>query len=328
MSSIPDHPQMAADDLRAAALSLLDETRPTQEEIATSIEQVLDIEYWRALVPELAIGNPPSSANLEDTPLDDAELARIRDSVRERGYYQTSKTISQKFLTKLRVGVDAVRDAGWHPVYAFLYDEAWLVARTPSVSRLVRGVLGESFRQIPNVWCHYVPAARRSSGWPPHHDGLHAATTGRLTAWIPVTEATLDNGCMYVIPRDMLPDGEAHSTDLLLQNTRALPASPGQVLGWDHNLTHWGSTCSGEAREPRIALSFEFIARDEAPTPGERPLYDVEHLPTFEQRLLAVARGVLEYAKFEPALIRFADLMEQTFDRIRPELKSQFAEGP
>ena len=38
--------------------------------------------------------------------------------------------------------------------------------------------------------------------------------------------------------------------------------------------------------------------------------------------------GVLEYAKFEPALIRFADLMEQTFDRIRPELKSQFAEGP
>ena len=125
MSSIPDHPQMAADDLRAAALSLLDEMRPTQDEIATSIEQVLDIEYWRALVPELAIGNPPSSANLEDTPLDDAELARIRDSVRERGYYHTSKTISQEFLNKLRVGVDAVRDAGWHPVYVFLYDEAW-----------------------------------------------------------------------------------------------------------------------------------------------------------------------------------------------------------
>ena len=87
-------------------------------------------------------------------------------------------------------------------------------------------------------------------------------------------------------------------------------------------------TCSGEAQEPRIAFSFEFIARDEAPTPEERPLYEVERLPTFEQRLLAVARGVLQYAKFEPALIRFADLMEQTVDRIRLELKSQFAEGP
>jgi hypothetical protein len=94
----------------------------------------------------------------------------------------------------------------------------------------------------------------------------------------------------------------------LLQGCRALPARLGSVVGWDFNLIHWGST-GGEGGALRVSLSVEFLGADAEPAPDERPLLDAHaNLPTFEQRLLVIARAVRSYQRFEPLLIRFQEL--------------------
>src|SRR5207244_2616081 len=104
-----------------------------------------------------------------------------------------------------------------------------------------------------------------ASGWPPHCDD--ANRPNRVTVWIPLSDATLDNGCMYVVPRDRA----AADADARLQACRALPAAAGSILGWNFDVLHWGSTCTRPG-EPRIAISQEFIAPGAATAADELPL--------------------------------------------------------
>src|SRR5439155_714271 len=68
----------------------------------------------------------------------------------------------------------------------------------------------------------------------------------------PLSDATLDNGCIYLIPRDLIAAETAEAfirtqtvgfAELaeLLQGSRALPARAGSVLGRDYPLIHWGA---------------------------------------------------------------------------------------
>ena len=136
--------------------------------------------------------------------------------------------------------------------------------------------------------------------------------------WVPLTDATLDNGCIYVIPRDRLPedlrgnylkiDHVTHAQlDRLLQSTRALPSPAGAFLGWNHELIHWGSVSSGQV-EPRISLALEFTGRDAVPDPDESPLFDMATLPSFVDRLRAIARGLRIYSRYEPSNIKYEEL--------------------
>ena len=63
---------------------------------------------------------------------------------------------------------------------------------------------------------------------------------------------------MYVIPRDRMPAtlpaafGEINDVSRdelkgLLQAVRALPSPPGALMGWDHDLIHWGSMSTGRS---------------------------------------------------------------------------------
>jgi ectoine hydroxylase-related dioxygenase (phytanoyl-CoA dioxygenase family) len=201
-----------------------------------------------------------------------------------------------------------------------LYDEVWLLPRTPSLRRLVESQLGPGYAQIPAVWCHYVAPVRKTSGWPPHCDGYGRDDRGgRFTLHVPVTEATLENGCMYLVPRDLLPVGVNvgdADTRTVLQASRALPAQPGEVLGWSFDVLHWGSAASGDTEQPRVSLSFELIAADAEPVPDETPLVPMDGLPPFEDRLRFVLLGVLRYAQFEPKLAAYQRLAQDALARL------------
>jgi hypothetical protein len=286
-----------------------------------SSKRVLDPDYWRDLNPQLSISGEATAASLEATPLSEQDVERIRDSVETHGYFETPATISLQAIDALLQAVETIRQEHLPPAFCFVYDEAWLLSWTPSLARLVSSVLGEGYRQVPHFWCHYVPAVPRAGGWTPHADGNDTLWKKRLTVWIPLTEATLENGCMYVIQKDLLPrsEGTPTTTDIfgaadarsLLRATRALPACPGQALGWDFRLIHWGSVCSDSVNFSRVSLSMEFIAGDEDPDADELPLVDVGVLPTFRDRLNFISRGTLSYTKFEPSLLRIKDVMEQ-----------------
>jgi ectoine hydroxylase-related dioxygenase (phytanoyl-CoA dioxygenase family) len=223
----------------------------------------------------------------------------------------------------LRAGLEAVRRAGWPAVFSCIYDEFWRVMRARPIVEIARSLLGPDVLQRPHFWMHYVAPYQGSAGWAPHVDSLKP---GRITLWIALSEATLNNGCMYAIPRSTVPDGFIASLEspttvdwndacALLQNCRPLPCPAGSMLGWAHDVLHWGAACR-HATAPRISLSFEFVSGEEVPSAGSPPLMLVDplHLPTFSQRLQMISHAILSYERFNPKIACYREVARRLID--------------
>ena len=94
---------------------------------------------------------------------------------------------------------------------------------------------------------------------------------GRLGVWMPLTRASVENGCMYVLPKDQdvqlpklragVPQQEAFDS-ASAQGVRAVPARPGELLVLDGEVLHWSGAGNAEAAtEARVAVAFEFVRR-------------------------------------------------------------------
>jgi hypothetical protein len=227
-------------------------------------------------------------------------------------------------LARMRRCVESVRRAGWPVVFSFVYDDFWLVGRQGRLRRLIADTLGPEFVLLPRVWTHYVYPAHGNAGWKPHIDDKGA--TKNLSVWIPISNATLTNGCMYIIQRDeatremsqnftQLDNFTRRDVVALLRNARALPASPGQVLCWDEHVIHWGGLAEPPTDgigEPRISIALEFSTPN-FPITKEVPfvIRPDEPLPSFETRLASIALAILSYRRFELLAERFAPLAEK-----------------
>ena len=249
---------------RAIAAELLAQAQMPDGQVAERARFAADPQYWSGLAPEMSVGNAPRAAS-RSVPV--ATLDAVRRHFATDGYFQTPPLLDQSDLARLNGAIDAVTGAGWPPVFAWVYDAFWVLARLPDVSDLLASQLGAGFSQIPHVWTHVVPATVGATGWPPHFDG---PSRGRASIWIALTDATLANGCMHLVPRRRLSDafttepldtGRVPLVDALraLHGVRALPAPPGAVLGWTFDVLHWGGACLS-AEGTRRAISLEFIA--------------------------------------------------------------------
>jgi ectoine hydroxylase-related dioxygenase (phytanoyl-CoA dioxygenase family) len=152
------------------------------------------------------------------------------------------------------------------------------------------------------VW--HVAADPGASGWGPHRDGnlgdgtLDDGQDGLITVWIPLTEATPANGCMYVLPTDrdpLVPEslkvyGVARSD---LAGVRSLPAAPGDVLGWNTRLLHWGGRSSVDAVAPRMSMSI-YCQRRSAPRSND-DFVALDGAIPLRHRLGVISRAMLTY---------------------------------
>ena len=290
------------------AAALLEHARLSDADAARRIANARDDAYWRALVPDRpgGVAKMPSAVDVR------AACQHLRDE----GYFQTPPILREEALARCNHVVDAVVAAGWPPVFAWIYDEIWQCSRLPEVQTILTSALGAGYRQIPHLWIHEVPAVAGAAGWPPHFDGWGRA---RASVWIALTDATLANGCMHVVPRPALAaasfsgDWQAGLTVPIadavraLHGSRALPAPPGSALGWTFDVLHWGGPVESEERHPvRRAISMEFIAAGEPPQPHETPLLDASGaLPVFGARVQMIARALGTYEHFEPRLARW-----------------------
>jgi hypothetical protein len=298
-----------------ALAALLEQSQMPQAEVARRVALATDAEYWKRIAPWLSIGAdevPPAR------PLADADLREAIAQFQDDGYFQTPPLLAESDLAAINRAIDAVVAEGWPPVFAWVYDALWHCARLPAVARLLASHLGARYAQIPHVWVHVVPAAAGAAGWMPHFDG---SGRGRASVWVALTAATLDNGCMHLVPRRSLAavfsaqpvTGAAVAmSDALrtLHAVRALPTPPGGVLGWDFAILHWGGRCvkPGEARR---ALSMEFLAQGETPDAYEVPLVTVEGpLPALADRLRMIGEAVHTYEKFEAGLVRYRGIAD------------------
>ncbi len=294
---------MDQDVLQKAALELLTDSRSAD---------VVRSEYWTGLCPEMTIGGKLPSETSE-TPRIDSEAFR-RD-----GYFCQLEVLPAPRTTALAETIETLLRNGWPPIFAFVFDEFWSLAWTDAVRGTVASLLDQRPVLMPHVAVHYVEAGG-SQGWTPHIDGT-SVFGKRLTTWIPLTDATLTNGCIYVVPRSEDVEesttrfGKSETTHAdtvrLLQHSRALPAPAGSVLGWAFDVLHWGSG-NLRASAPRVSVAYEWLGAEIAPEEYELPLIDLDAgLPPMSQRLDCVARSILSYSRFDSALRPFEELAKQ-----------------
>lgn len=313
---------------REFLLQLLKDARITGPQLEEFAARAIDVDYWRALVPQCHVGG--AAPSLELAPVDDASIDDAVRSKQNAGYFRLAGVIAPDGVSRLNAAIDAVIAAGWPPAFVFIYDEAWESVRSPAMRRLLESVLGPGFRQICHVWAHVVTPVVGASGWSPHTDGhTDSNPAGRISIWLGLTESTLDNGCMHVVPRTVLgsaPDliprfqtgkgmftrGEVSS---LLQGSHALMTSPGDALGWGFDIIHWGGFVRRTGSQRR-AMSFEFISAGQVVEKTDGALTDMDALPAFDARLHAVATGVIAYRRFEPRVDRFADVAAAIKNRL------------
>ncbi len=297
-----------------AARKLLARLDLSRAEIDARLALALDSGYWKSLYPAFSVGDESSAPPRADA-LRASQYERLADNLASRGYFHTDSVLESRTIDAMRGCIETIRTAGWPPVFAYVYDQFWTIWRLAPIRQMVQAGLGGGYRLISHPWCHYVSPVAGASGWPPHVDGN---LPNRISIWIPLTDATLDNGCIYVVPGDqnLARIGELRelksATNLqlreLMQRGRALPASAGAIMGWHFRILHWGSVASG-AGHPRISTVMEFIKAEEAALPSELPLFDPDReLPPPLQRLFAIGRSIDYYKRFELRMRRYAGL--------------------
>jgi Phytanoyl-CoA dioxygenase (PhyH) len=277
----------------------------------TSTESILksfqDPNFWLTLNPGLSITSntrPVSALKFEPE-----QLASVNKALQTDGYFQLEALLPEIEVFLMGVGIESLHEASIAPVFAFVYDEYWQVYTR--LVNLLSGVLGDGYYQLPSFWAWYVTQTPADSGWGAHRDNSRTVvlrpdqSPNIITVWLPLSDATPLNGCMYVLPayadpayldsqlNDWKVENEKENIVSCVQAIRALPAAAGSILGWTHALFHWGSQSSTQAESPRISLSVEFQRADVLPYAQNllQPLV----IPSFEQRLRLISQQILNY---------------------------------
>ena len=309
----------AMQELRSRALS-------ATPELDIQATNALDPKYWRTLNPRMKVCGPDICETQENANLDPYVVERPLHMLSTLGYFQTLPLARNLSIEKMTTCLQVTQSTNWHPVFVFVYDEFWSAFRGSAMVRFLTGALGENYGQLPYLWGHSVPA--NSKGWRPHVDGPSSST--KLTVWLALSDATLENGCMYVIPRNAetekisdefatLKSIDRDDARKLFQNVRALPAPAGSYLGWRPDLIHWGSK-SDPLATTRLSVSVEFAIRSSDPLVDKGKLIDAHPaapLPSFYTRLRLIANAIRNYEVFDPGVIRYIPLAEQIISRLK-----------
>jgi hypothetical protein len=268
-----------------------------------AFEQLEAEAFWRGLASGLPISPVPGISDAEPRP-DTTAAARMCGTFDREGYIQLPGTQDVDQIGLLARLVAGIRANGLLPVFAFIYDEMWQPYRR--IGPLIDCLLGGRHAMMPYLWAWHVDPGQGEAGWSPHRDRPEIIPHPDLwsksaSVWIPLTDATTLNGCMYVMPKHRDPHyGMPLSLGLggTLTDIRALPAVPGDTLIWSQLLLHWGSRSSEMAIAPRLSMSIEFQRADELPF-SEFIIRPEQHL-TFGQKLGLIGRAIVNYHHMHP----------------------------
>jgi phytanoyl-CoA dioxygenase PhyH len=250
-------------------------------------------EFWRRLAPELTISGPNPA--ITNQPADRAhQLWLVND-----GYLCVKRSDETDTHARLAKVVDRIASAGLPPAFIGVYDEVWqiIAALNPVLDTLFDGKAA----LVPNFWAHHsgsntpgLTADRRRPGAGVYRDG----TPKNVTVWVPLTDATPGNGCVYLVPagQDRNYGRSASSrADASLSGIRALPVSAGEALIWTGETYHWQARPDRYQDDgPLMSLTWEFQCRDLSPLEGT--LIDSYPRVPFETRLAILARQMPKHS--------------------------------
>lgn len=278
-------------------------------------------DFWRSLAASLSIESaaPPSPARLGDA----GDIKRLLGDLRREGYVQVEDAFPTEVFAPLRAAVATLVERKIPLPFLFVYDEPWRAFQ--AVSAFLSATLGEKYRALPDFWVWHVAPADGNMGWGPHRDRVQPTLDGdnnpyTLTVWLPFSDATPLNGCIYMLPAHLddrfkrrVWDGEGNNVVHNPQDIRALPAKAGSMLAWNQAVLHWGGRASRLAKEPRVSAAFEFQRGDRSAY--NQPLLDPAVIPPFARRLGLIGKQVLQYQHMYPLTPDVAAVAQSLFDR-------------
>lgn len=273
-------------------------------------------DFWRRLNPHLTITNAPFAAHRTEYPFPARDIERARLQIREDGYLQCGPGVPAENCRALSTAMARIIEARYHPMFLAVYDEYWHVMR--GIAPVLAPILGARFRVLGDFWIWCISHHTASAGWRPHRDHqFPRRVTVRqdrspllLTVWIPFTDATPLNGCIYLLPvsRDPdVPDRLDANVIRNLQDVRALPAPAGSVLAWNQYAMHWGGSASQWADGPRMSTGI-YVQAGGPPLFTNKPIDFGRALP-FKTRMGLIAADLLLYQgehRFPPELVELA----------------------
>jgi len=259
-------------------------------------------EFWRKLNPHLSISENPFALSPPLYTCSEGDQRKALQQIVLDGYLQTRPAIPAERCQALSQAVHRIIEAGYHPNYVTLYDEYWQTLQ--GIYPILEPILGPGY-PVGDYWTWCISPETAGAGWQPHRDYQFKVKTlqedGRpkiVTVWLPLTDATTLNGCMYLIPMQWDPNLPDHPDQYSfggLQDIRALPAQAGSVLAWNQYVMHWGSRCSQFAEGPRISTGIYFQS-DVEPFVYKPVKFD-QPLP-FARRLAFIASNMLNYHQY------------------------------
>ncbi len=269
--------------------------------------------FWRETFPELSIGTM-FSGNFEINDLGVDRGRIVAERMKVEGYFQENDQAIVDLAQRLSIAIERAHSMGIPPVFIFLFDEPWAAfyRQHAALSRF----LGPDYRVLPDFWAWRVDPKAAQAGWRPHRDkgwqSLNSDGSPKaLTVWIPLTDATPLNGCMYMLPANRDPVyGTERDKDWQVDfpSIRALPGKPGDYFCWNQAVLHWGAQSSQFGGAPRMSMALEFQRAD---TPAfNEPLLPTLGILSFENRLKLAGKQILQYKHMyplPPAMQAFAE---------------------
>jgi len=277
--------------------------------------------FWRELRPTLSI---EGAAEVDGFQFGD--VAKLMEQLRFEGYVNVAGVVPEKLVIAMRECIALLHERKIPLAFAFVYDEAWQVFK--GLTSFMEAALGNGYRALPDFWVWHVVPSESAHGWTPHRDRVQPTldrnnSPHSLTVWVPFTDATPLNGCIYMLPAHLDDrfkqrnwDGEGNNHVQAPQNIRALPATAGSVLAWNQAVLHWGGRASRLAEGPRSSAALEFQRGDKAPF--NRPLLDPKRMPSFQQRLGLVGKQVIQYQHMYPLTPDIAAIAEALRTKFMP----------
>lgn len=325
-----------------------------------------DINYWRRLCPYLTIGNTSIDSDGTSNDGGDDTREKLLQLLINDGYALIDNPICNDINLQKNVcrGItDMEVEHSLPATFILLFDETWQLAResyhlllqgdkakdTQQQQQSQKGILHRNSSTMAfnfDMLAWYIDPKLNQAGFSPHRDrqpdslsdlkqSFYSDEQAKyITHWIALADATPDNSCLYVIPKEFDPgylqgddmseeekkdtnksdDSSINNNDQLdplsralntkqsYQNIRALPRNAGQSVIFTHRILHWGSRGNPQAlnNHPRVAISFVYSDVDfEAPYLSKE-LFSKDskgnwNYPSFETRLLLVCAQLLIY---------------------------------
>ncbi len=255
-------------------------------------------DFWEQLSPTLSI-DKEDNTNAIDIFKKDKKL--FSKKIINDGFLHLSQPGLQNPTSDINQAISSIVKMGLPPVFIFIYDQPWFIQG--QIKNILKGLLDDNYMLLPDFWAWHVSPGE--SGWKPHRDRpltlFDDFTPQALTLWVPLTKATPENSCMYVLPankdlhyHEKIPPDLKFGFPGNLADIQALPSQPNDVLIWNQRVVHWGST-SNKNHEigPRISLAYEFQRSDVKSF--DKPLIEPDNIPNFRERLNLIGKQVIQY---------------------------------